>query len=361
MRDIKALTGLRGYAALMVCLHHYNYRKTGTWFYDLVAKGDWGVIVFFVLSGFILAYVYQDWFRRGWNRAEYLRFLRLRIARIYPLHLLTLLLWLLMIMRGRILQGENDTTYTFGLNILLVHAWGFTPSISWNQPSWSISSEFFCYLLFSATLLVVRNLRPTMTFLLMVFLLLEPLYHPYAYMVMAVLKKLGVTFVLHQFDYGISLFDWFCTFAFGMLTFLVVKARSGIRILSEWLVILGLAMLGYGVVTNMTDSGQIRVLVTFASALVIAGIYMESRVGDLLIGNTVAVFLGDVSYALYLSHIMLRQILNKSWSMWTQVLAALAVAAVLHYGFEKPCRNGLRSLFRKRLRRNSCRTVRPIP
>ena len=348
MRDIKALTGLRGYAALMVCLHHYNYKKSGTWFFDLVAKGDWGVIVFFVLSGFILAYVYQDWFRKGWNRTEYFRFLRLRFARVYPLHLLTLLLWLLLVALGRIGLGDNDTPYTFGLNLMLLHAWGFTPSISWNQPSWSISSEFFCYLLFSMVIVASRKLHSGAKLILMVFLLLEPMYHPYAYLVMLVFHKLGIKFVIHQFDYGISVVDWFCTFAFGMLTFLVVKARPARKTLAELLVVMGLVLLGYGVAVNMSESGQIRVLVTFASALIIAGIHMESRVGDLLIGNRVAVFLGDVSYALYLSHIMLRQILNKSWPMWAQVLAALAVAAVLHYGFEKPCRNWLRSLFRKR-------------
>lgn len=349
MKDIKALTGLRGYAALMVCLHHYNYRLTGSWFYDVVGKGDWGVIIFFVLSGFILAYVYQGWFRQGWNGAEFVRFMRLRLARVYPLHLLTLLLWSLLILLGRIQLTEADTPYTFLLNLTLTHAWGFTPSISWNQPSWSISSEFFCYLLFSSVIMATRNVPLYLRLLLMLALLVEPLYHPYAMGVKAVMDRLHLKFAVHQFEYGISLVDWFCTFVFGMLSYSLVAQRSGGRWFADILVLTGLCLLGWGVAINLTDNGHIRVMVTLAAALMIVGIYLESRIGDVLIGNRFAVFLGDISYALYLSHILLRQVLNKAWPMWGQVLAAITVAALLHYVFERPCRDWLRKRARQRL------------
>jgi peptidoglycan/LPS O-acetylase OafA/YrhL len=90
-------------------------------------------------------------------------------------------------------------------------------------------------------------------------------------------------------------------------------------------------------------------MVSLAAALMIVGIYLESRIGDALIGNRLAVFLGDISYALYLSHILLRQVLNRTWPMWAQVIAAITVAALLHYVFERPCRDWLRKRARQRL------------
>lgn len=341
MRDIRALTGLRGYAALMVCLHHLNYRLTGNWFYYLAGKGDWGVIVFFVLSGFILAYVYRGWFANGCSGVEYFRFMRLRLARIYPLHLLTLLLWGGMILIGRILPTENETIFTFLLNLTLTHAWGFTPSISWNQPSWSISSEFFCYLLFPLVLVFARKVKSSVRILIMILLLLETYFHFYAILIKVVTNHYHLKYAVHQFGYGISLIDWFCTFTFGMLSFALIANRNAGRCLAETLVVLGLGLLAGFVAYNVEHGGQVRVMVSFIASLIIVGIYFESRIGNAFFGNRFAVFLGDISYALYLSHILLQQFVIR-WPMWSQVLAAISVAALLHYFFERPCRDWLR-------------------
>ena len=343
MRDIKGLTGLRGYAALMVCLHHYNYRKSGTLFYDIVAKGDWGVIVFFVLSGFVLAYVYQDWFKLGLHKSDFTHFIRLRLARVYPLHLIMLLLWGLLILCGRIAITENDSPYTFILNLTLTHAWGFTPSLSWNLPSWSISSEFFCYLLFPLLIVLVRSKTIYLLLFVMVLLLIEPFYHPYVYLLKFLMTSLHLKFVVHQFEYGVSLVDWFCTFSFGVLTFCLVDRRSVGRVIPEVLFVCGGGIFLYLFSINLSDNDIIRVVITLASASIIAAVYYDSRLADIILGNAFAVFLGFISYALYLSHIILKQVMSLSWPMWAYLTSALLVASFIHYFFEKPCRNWLRS------------------
>ena len=344
VRDIKGLTGLRGYAALMVCLHHYNYRKSGTLFYDIVAKGDWGVIVFFVLSGFVLAYVYQDWFKSGLQKSDFIHFMRLRLARVYPLHLVMLILWGLLILYGRIAITENDTLYTFLLNLTLTHAWGFTPTLSWNLPSWSISSELFCYLLFPLLIVLVRNKPIYLLIFVMVVLLIEPFYHPYAYMVKFFMDAMHLNFVVHQFEYGVSLVDWFCTFAFGVVSFCLFDRRTLGGVLPEVLFLCGVGIFIYIYSINLSDNDVIRVIITFASALIIASVFYDSRLAAVILGNPLAVFLGLISYALYLSHIILKQVMSLSWPMWAYVSSALLVATFIHYFFEKPCRNWLRSV-----------------
>jgi peptidoglycan/LPS O-acetylase OafA/YrhL len=96
---------------------------------------DQGVSFFFVLSGFILTYIYPDLP----NFAAVKRFYIARVARLWPLHLLTALLvvWV----------GGVQSVDALTLNALLLQAWVPVQRIyfSYNAVSWSISTEaFFC-------------------------------------------------------------------------------------------------------------------------------------------------------------------------------------------------------------------------
>ena len=104
------------------------------------AGGDCGVAFFFILSGFVLSYRYgpslQD------NSYNHQRFLRRRLSKLYPLHLLCLAAWLLM---NR--QTIDPRTVT---NALLLQSWIPRADyyFSCNAVSWFLSSLFFCYLVF---------------------------------------------------------------------------------------------------------------------------------------------------------------------------------------------------------------------
>ncbi len=108
---------------------------------------------FFMLSGFVLAYNYAHRFQRL-RRPEVLRFWFLRLARIYPVHLATLL-GLAVIVWGNRFRGNplnldyGDYAFVdFVRNLLLVQIWTPRGELTWNFVSWSISSEWFAYLLF---------------------------------------------------------------------------------------------------------------------------------------------------------------------------------------------------------------------
>src|SRR5215469_633600 len=86
--EIRALTGLRGVAALLVALYHINpnlIAPTATG--RFVGKGYLWVDLFFVLSGFLLAMNYAGKFAGGWKLGAWLDFLLHRVARIYPLYI----------------------------------------------------------------------------------------------------------------------------------------------------------------------------------------------------------------------------------------------------------------------------------
>lgn len=150
---IKPLTSLRFIFALMIFGHHISFVTNGNspifgWLYTKVLwQGNIGVSFFFLLSGFILAYTYQ---KRILSRTIKLKhFFLARVARIYPLHILTLLLSLPLAL-------EHFTNSTSRNILILLSNVTLTQSLipiddfyfSINSVAWSISNEMTFYTLF---------------------------------------------------------------------------------------------------------------------------------------------------------------------------------------------------------------------
>lgn len=159
--DLKPITALRFAAALWVAIYAFWENLAGVGLPGLVAKGYLGVELFFVLSGFILSHVYLA--QAGEKRFSYGRFLWARVARVYPLHIATLLgvglLAAAAIVAGMSVDSNVLSWSSLPANLLMVHAWGLAPAAGWNHPSWSISAEWFAYLCFPAFAFVFWRLR----------------------------------------------------------------------------------------------------------------------------------------------------------------------------------------------------------
>ncbi|MCA8886093.1 MAG: acyltransferase, partial [Hyphomonadaceae bacterium] len=151
-QELKPLTSLRFIAAFWVLLYHFkDHLGLGMGQFGLVADGYLGVDLFFTLSGFILAHVYLTSVEDG--RFGYGGFLKNRIARVYPMHLAALGAMLVLFAGAAVLGVGESNPDAFRLSdlpahLLMIHAWGTTPTVGWNFPSWSISAEWLAYLLF---------------------------------------------------------------------------------------------------------------------------------------------------------------------------------------------------------------------
>lgn len=141
-------------AAFFVMIYHYDrwFELKLTSYSPLIDHFGHYVTFFFILSGFVIGVNYSDKIN---NFKSYFSFLKKRFARLYPLHLLTLLLiagfGILAIRLGYDVRKPEyfDLRY-IPQNLLMIHAWGTTPHRTFNGQSWSISAEWFLYIVFPA-------------------------------------------------------------------------------------------------------------------------------------------------------------------------------------------------------------------
>jgi peptidoglycan/LPS O-acetylase OafA/YrhL len=167
--EIKALTGLRLIAALWVVLFHFRplLREAAPDFSDALAPilncGAQGVDLFFILSGFVLTWNYLDRMGPSFSARATLHFLWLRLARVWPVYLVTLhlaALWIIFTLYvGHVPSQAVDqlNAVSYVRQLLLVQLW-FQPYFdgsSWDGPAWSISAEWLAYLLFAPLVLVI--------------------------------------------------------------------------------------------------------------------------------------------------------------------------------------------------------------
>ena len=159
-----AINAFRGFASLYVVLYHLRYYNDFDWFgaFPFVRYGYIGVDFFFILSGLIVSHVYLSKSASG-GPDFWKKFIWYRVARLFPVHLLIMLLMLLAaVMPPLLAGGEAGLTAQdykdWFLLTFLVRQWTLPADYAWNSPAWSISAEFFAYLVvFPAIACFTRN------------------------------------------------------------------------------------------------------------------------------------------------------------------------------------------------------------
>lgn len=151
----EALDGWRGLCACLVALFHFHgYSPIYT--SPFIRNSYLFVDFFFVLSGFVIAWNYSS---RLATWADVRQFMVLRLGRLYPLHLFMLFVFLAWetakVLLGTFsppgpeaFVGENQPGTVLS-NIFLVQSLHLNDTLSWNAPSWSISTELWAYVVFA--------------------------------------------------------------------------------------------------------------------------------------------------------------------------------------------------------------------
>lgn len=340
--EIDSLTSIRGIAASWVVLFHFSAVLFGvlpeaSFLAPFIQAGHFAVPLFFVLSGYVLGLRYLTKLRSP-TATTLLRFWWLRLGRVYPVHLLTLLISLALVARRGWPTDEGHTVWSFIANVLMTHAWQPDFRMTWNYPSWSISSEWFAYLLFPlVALFLARMSRRAAAVLVVVACCLSA--GVYAVEPNLVFKGLAV--IVPTFVGGVGL----------AIVCPPGRHRLGGRVAEVGILLA--VLLPYVVGPGPTQSAVFLVLFFgMVAALAVAGHqsgwWWRSRQ---------LVFLGEVSYSLYMTHVITITLMTRFFpfdalsrlpmavrclAMLVSLFVIVLGAVGMHYAVERPLRNSSR-------------------
>ena len=345
--NLKPLTTLRFVAAMWVVGYHYWPDLTRAAMPGLVAKGYLGVELFFVLSGFILSHVYLASFGEG--RFRYGSFLWARLARVYPLHLATLAgLGLLIAVAMRLGFNIGDQVLIWSslpAQLSMTQAWGLGLHGGWNHPSWSISAEWFAYLTFPVFAWAAWRLRT------------RPKLAVTAALVLLVALNFGFErlagFSLTQATIAWGALRIVPCFALGCAIFLLWREEQT-HALSR-AVALATAFVMTVVLAATTGAPDVLIVALFGG--LIYALASLSSSGSRLLSSSVGVYLGEVSFAVYMVCIPWRLVFVKAaqkalhladgplpWQLWALMIVGVVPLAMLaHHLVERPARSAMRA------------------
>ena len=347
--EIATLTGVRAYAAVWVMLLHLPFSLGVMPHVRLPAvldHGAWGVDVFFVLSGFLLSLLYVPRFQSGDFPRRYWNYLAARFARIYPLHVLGLAAlgaWY----GAHLLAGgaalPNFGKHDFALNALLLHAWGYSDRLNWNYPSWSISAEWFAYLVLTPALALGLQRARTAA-------------------AVAIAFSGWALLCWSSWRMDLPIFKMAPTSAVPRLSAEFVLGSAGYRMLREVRMkpraADGLALGAIAALIGLTllpPHGE-WLLGPVVMALVL-GLAGSGPVSHVMFGNRIAVFWGERSYSIYMLHGVVQIFSNlllqrlgmttlpapAAYALFAAIVAAVLACAHLVYQYlELPARRLLR-------------------
>jgi peptidoglycan/LPS O-acetylase OafA/YrhL len=290
-RRYVALDSLRGVAACMVVLLHVQARGV-LLFSPLVRHGWLFVDFFFVLSGFVIAANYAERLQRGFSL---LRYMVLRLGRVWPLHMVILLAALALKIGsfavhpaayagGQIFYG-NRTFADFLISAALLHVWQGPDGNGWNTQSWSISIEVFLYLAFGLLWALARRANVLLTIVIAIGACAVELSWLSA--------NEFVTRGILGFSLGVLVWHVFCRFARARE--LPGPAASALE---------ALAVIAAGAAIWFYDPVPLP-LIDLAFAFVVLVFAKDGGAISALLAGRLPVLLGTLSYSIYMIHLLL--------------------------------------------------------
>ncbi len=373
---LSSLSSLRGLAAILVILLHVNVFCFALSPWDgplnhFIQKGYLWVDFFFLLSGFIMMHVYSEPFEKN-IKENFKKFMLSRFARIYPLHLFSLLFMgvLYFWYRANFTLYPTDYIYTFNMqaiwaHLLLLQSMNVYDFLSWDSASWSISVEWWMYVVFPFLLIPFRKITGWKKIFIFFGVVAGYLFiNYYLYPLSPTSKSALDPSVKYSLDvtYDYGFIRCFFGFLFGMLLYELYRVGWGRRYFNKdavWLLTI------VAIVTVMAVPTPDFVPIVVFAAIILASVYVEG-VGKYLLNLKPLIYLGDISYSVYLMHLPIMFFLLNYFKKFTQIkldhldwgiawlyasiyLASVILISTLTYYFvEVPMRNKINQLSAKR-------------
>lgn len=359
IENLRPLTSLRFFAAMMIVVGHSSVYNS--WFAGVTTYLTHGVSFFFVLSGFILTHVYTSK-----KSASYGSFVRDRLARLWPVHLFAFFLLVLFVRPDAVThsgEGFFSKPVQLVLNLSLLHSiFPFEKIMfSWNAVSWSISTELFFYLAFP---FLVVNIKNNWKLKLLVAAVVAGTY----VVAMAEFSKTqigqeiginmgyaaysnplfrGVEFVL-----GMSLWVVWDKYIRDLKSSYLVWSVAGVAsvVFSIWWIFYGVKLAIGALPANPTLLLTANTMGScWVFAILIAIVASGRGLVGTMLSNRVLVFLGDISFSIYMIHQVLLKVFAFSFTKDMEITPLMFFAALFFLAsasyimIEKPAQKLLRS------------------
>ncbi len=348
---INSLTSLRFFFAFAVFLSHLTFvetdNKTWNWLkMNVFFEGYLGVGFFFILSGFVLALNYQNKINKP-HEFSLKNFYINRVARIYPLHLLTFV-----IMLPYIFIENLWNPLIASLNFFLLQS--YIPIkeyyFSINNPSWSISTEFFFYLIFPFFVMMLFRYKftkfiPIISIPVIIFTIphIDIDYEKGIYYVNPIVRSL-------DFLVGIILFNEYRKFTYLLKNVNFIKG-SFIEI-GAFLVLI----LFFVFHDDVNRAYRYGIYYWIPMALIIVSFAIEKGIISKFLNHKYLIYLGEISFGFYMIHMVVIKYgnlwfpeLNDFLKVILYFIFSILLSIITFEYFEKPINRWIKKKYKQRL------------
>ncbi|MFS4439185.1 acyltransferase family protein [Paracoccaceae bacterium GXU_MW_L88] len=324
---IKPLHGLRGIAALTVVVGHFTYK----------GAASLGVVLFFVLSGFLIGKLYME---KDFTVENIWRYVVARFARVYPLFAIVII--------ATALINASTSLDIFGLQLRDVPSHLLFAGDA--RTVWTISTEFQFYALF----VVVWALRSRLPSAIAAVLPLLALFIIVAVLLGTEASRNGIFGYLH-------------IFLVGVLLAIIAGRDDGTyqNIAALAIPLCAVAyMAAYLLVPQLYQPRWIYldpVTIAICASLVISTVVGGNCFANRVLSHPFPVWLGEISFGVYLLHRHVQHAVDAVWpgepsalaSFLPKLLLTLLLAQLANWLIERPCRAWLRQAGERINLRNS--------
>jgi peptidoglycan/LPS O-acetylase OafA/YrhL len=284
------LDSLRGVFALsVVMLHLHIYQAVSE--IQLFRSAASFVDFFFVLSGFVLTHGYGG---KIMDATGFKRLIISRTFRLYPLYFVMLLVFIGLELLKYIAEENgflfNNSAFTAGTspasilpNLFLLQSWvGQGSNLSFNYPSWSISVEYYLYIIFGLILFVFTR---------------------YRHIIFCIFSTLGfISLISHSLGLNWEISSGIASFFYGAIMYKIYLLISSQR-MNFWLATIlevVVALICYFLIISKGEWVQAFCVLMFGVAIIVFS--FENGVISYVLSRSYFLTLGQLSYSIYITH-----------------------------------------------------------
>ncbi|HCA9741579.1 TPA: acyltransferase [Klebsiella pneumoniae] len=296
---IDSLTGIRGIAAIYVVIYHLFHNSYNI---NFINNGYLSVDLFFILSGFIITHAHRNDFINTTNIRNYMKFILSRIIRIWPAYVC----WVFFNVGLLLFKGQQPQLSTFISNILMIQNLGLSPSII--GTGWSLSVEFFAYFFFPfmCILAMKKEKIHSVVLLCISILLISAISIVKVRLIAGSQIKFSGPLDIMSFDGAGALIRGLCEFCMGIVSYriyLTIKENTS-KNLTTWTYVACIIIF-----TCLSLKGM-DVLFSICIFLLLPLLAIGKNPITAFLSSQTSIFLGKISFSLYLCHIPLVYAIN---------------------------------------------------